>query len=312
MAVRQGRAGLGYPAYVNLIRSSAIFSLASALIACAAHGQTSVEDLLWNRFEQRMSDYTSEVDGAFGYAAIDLTTGRVVSRNGDTAFAQASAIKIPILVTLFRDASQGRLKLDGAVTLTARDAVGGSGGLQDKLKSANQTLTLRELALLMIRDSDNTATNVLIAKVGMARVNTLMTELGMKSTRLRRIMMDTPAALRGDENVSTPAEMARLAAMIYRGEVAGAAEIVAILKTVRAAVRQAVPARVEVASKPGGIPGVHAETAIVYLEGRPFVFAAAGSALAEGIANPVLRAAGIAFDHFERLSRINAHGHRVR
>jgi hypothetical protein len=125
-------------------------------------------------------------------------------------------------------------------------------------------------------------------------------------------MMDTPAALRGDENVSTPAEMARLAAMIYRGEVAGAAEIVSILKSVRAAVREAVPARVEVASKPGGIPGVHTETAIVYLEGRPFVFAAASAALAEGVSNPVLRAAGIAFDHFERLARTNAYGHRVR
>jgi hypothetical protein len=106
--------------------------------------------------------------------------------------------------------------------------------------------------------------------------------------------------------------MAKLAAMIYRGEVAGSAEIAGILKTVKAAVREAVPARVEVASKPGGIPGVHTETAIVYLEGRPFVFAAAGTALAEGATNPVLRAAGIAFDHFERLSRMNAYGHRVR
>ena len=292
--------------------TAAITLPAFALLACAAHAQTTVEELLWNRFEQRMSAYTSEVDGAFGYAAIDLTTGRMVSKNGDVAFAQASAIKIPILVTLFRDVSQGRLKLDGVVTLTAGDAVGGSGGLQEKLKTASQTLTLRELALLMIRDSDNTATNVLIGKVGMERVNALMTELGMKSTRLRRVMMDAPAALRGDENTSTPLEMARLAAMIYRGEVAGAGEIVSILKTVRAAVRQAVPARVEVASKPGGIPGVNTETAIVYLEGRPFVLAAAGTALAEGASNPVLRAAGIAFDHFERLARMNAYGHRVR
>lgn len=274
--------------------------------------QSSVEDLLWNRFEQRMAAYTAEVDGAFGYAAIDLTTGRVVSKNGDTPFAQASAIKIPILVTLFRDVAQGRLRLEDSLTLSSRDAVGGSGGLQDKLKSANQTLTLRQLALLMIRDSDNTATNVLIAKAGMERVNALMGELGLKATRLRRIMMDAPAALRGEENSSSPLEMAKLAAMIYRGEVAGSAEIAGILKTVKAAVREAVPARVEVASKPGGIPGVHTETAIVYLEGRPFVFAAAGTALAEGAANPVLRAAGIAFDHFERLSRVNAYGHRVR
>lgn len=282
------------------------------LCAFAAHAQSSIEDLLWSGFEQRMAAYASEVDGAFGYAVTDLSTSRTISKNGDTVYAQASAIKIPILVTLFSDFSRGRLRLDEVVTLTARDAVSGSGGLQHKLKQASQTLTMRELALLMIRDSDNTATNVLIAKVGMERVNALMSEMGFKATRLRRIMMDTPAALRGDENTSTPLEMARLAAMIYRGEVAGSAEIVSILKSVKAAVRGAVPDRVQVASKPGGIPGVNTETAIVYLEGRPFVFAAAGAALAEGATNPVLRAARIAFDHFERLSRINAYGHRVR
>ncbi len=286
--------------------------LALFLFASVLHAQTSVEQLLWNRLEHRMSAFSAEVDCAFGYAVIDLTSGRRLSLNGDVSFAQASAIKIPILVTLFDDASSGRLNLDESVTLTAKDAVGGSGGLQDKLKTSSQTLTLRELALLMIRDSDNTATNVLIAKVGMARVNALMTKLGFKATRLRRIMMDTPAALRNEENSSTPNEMASLAELIYRGKVAGSAEIVALLKTVKAAVRQAVPAQVEVASKPGGIPGVHTETAIVFLDGRPFVLAVASAALADGVNTPVLRAAGIVFDHFERLSRINSYGHRVK
>lgn len=282
------------------------------LFASVLHAQSSVEDLLWKRLECRMSSYAAEVDGAFGYAVIDLTNGRTLSLNENVVFAQASAIKIPILVTLFDDVASGRIKLDATITLTLKDAVGGSGGLQDRLKTSSQTLTLRELALLMVRDSDNTATNVLIAKVEMDRVNTLMTKLGFKSTRLRRIMMDTPAALRGDENASTPLEMARLAELIYRGKVEGSAEIVSLLKTVKAAVRAAVPSHIEVASKPGGIPGVSTETAIVYLEGRPFVLAVASSALAEGVSNPVLRAAGIVFDHFDRLSRINEYGHRVR
>jgi len=286
--------------------------LAPLLLASLLSAQTSVEDLLWNRLENRMSAFASEVDGAFGYAVIDLSTGRTLSLNPDVAFAQASAIKTPILVTLFDDAESGRLKLDESVTLTAKDAVAGSGRLQDKLNSSSQTLTLSELALLMIRDSDNTATNVLIARVGMDRVNVLMAKLGFKATRLRRIMMDGPAAQRNEENISTPLEMARLAELIYRGKVAGSARIAALLKTVKAAVREAVPAPVEVASKPGGIPGVHTETAIVYLEGRPFVIAVASAALAEGVSNPVLRAAGIVFGHFDRLARINRYGHRVR
>lgn len=282
------------------------------LFAITLHAQTSVEDLLSKRLERRMAAYAAEVDGAFGYAAIDLTSGRTLSLNGDAEFAQASAIKIPILVTLFNAAAAGRLKLDEAVTLGAKDAVGGSGNLQEKLKSSSQTLTLRELALLMVRDSDNTATNVLIAKVGMARVNAMMLSLGFKTTRLRRIMMDTPAALRGEENVSTPLEMARLAAMLHRGKLAGSTEIVSLLKTVKAAVREVVPQEIEVASKPGGIPGVHTETAIVYLDGRPFVLAVASAALAERSPNPIQGAARLVFDHFQRLARTNQFGHRVR
>jgi beta-lactamase class A len=286
--------------------------LLAFLLASLLHAQPSVEAILSTRLEQSMAAYAKSVDGAFGYAVIDLTSGRTISLHGDTVFAQASAIKIPILVTLFRDVAAGRVKLDETVQLTAKDAAGGSGDLQNKLKAANQSLTLNELALLMIRDSDNTATNALIAKAGMARVNALMLSLGLKSTRLRRIMMDGPAALRGDENVSTPLEMARLAAMIYHGKVAGSAEIVTLLKTVKAAVRAAVPPEIEVASKPGSIQGVFTETAIVYLKDRPFVIAVASSALGEEAPNPVRGAASIVLEHFQRLSRINAYGHRVK
>ncbi len=284
------------------------------LVLCASllHAQSSVESLLSDRLEQNMAAYAKSVDGAFGYAAIDLTSGRVTMLNGNAVFAQASAIKIPILVTLFKDAENGRVKLDQTATLTAKDAVGGSGELQHKLKEASQTLTISELALLMVRDSDNTATNVLIAKVGMERVNTLMASMGLKATRLRRIMMDTPAALRGEENASTPLEMARLAAMIHHGKVAGSAEILSLLMTVKAAVRAVVPPDIEVASKPGSIPGVHTETAIVYLKDRPFVLAVASAALGEKAANPIQGATRIVFEHFQRLGRVNTYGHRVK
>ncbi len=282
------------------------------LFASLLHAQSSVEALLSDRMEQNLAAYAKSVDGALGCAVIDLTSGRTFSLHGDAVFAQASAIKIPILVTLFKDVAGGRVNLDDKIPLTAQDAVGGSGELQNRLKGANQSLTINELALLMVRDSDNTATNVLIAKVGMDRVNTLMASMGLKATRLRRIMMDTPAALRGEENSSTPLEMARLAAMIYHGKVVGSAEIVSLLKTVKAAVRAVVPPETEVASKPGGIPGVHTETAIVYLKDRPFVIAVAAAALGEKAANPVQGAARIVFEHFQRLGRINQYGHRVR
>ena len=70
----------------------------------------------------------------------------------------------------------------------------------------------------MILQSDNTATNVLIDRVGMAAVNQRMAALGLTGTRLRRHMIDLDAARRGDENVATPADLARLVLAFHRGE----------------------------------------------------------------------------------------------
>ena len=62
----------------------------------------------------------------------------------------------------------------------------------------------------MVTLSDNTATNILIDRLGMERIAARMQALGLNGTKLRRHMMDTAAARRGDENVSTPDELARL------------------------------------------------------------------------------------------------------
>ena len=74
------------------------------------------------------------------------------------------------------------------------------------------TLSIRDYAVLMVTLSDNTATNVLIDRLGMEQIARGMQALGLTGTKLRRHMMDTAAARRGDENVSTPDEIARLLA----------------------------------------------------------------------------------------------------
>ena len=90
------------------------------------------------------------------------------------------------------------------------------GGLLYEL--TNPSLSPRDLAVAMILQSDNTATNVLIDRVGMAAVNRRMAALGLADTELRRHMIDLEAARRGDENVSTPADLARLVLAFHRGE----------------------------------------------------------------------------------------------
>ncbi|MGH9668153.1 MAG: serine hydrolase, partial [Bryobacteraceae bacterium] len=197
--------------------------------------------------------------------------------------------------------------------LTRADVVGGSGELQTALKKGPVTLSVRELITAMIEHSDNIATNRCIAMAKMERVNRLLDNLGFHRTRLRRMMMDTAAAARGDENVSTPCEMAHLMETIYRGEAmdrASCNEMLSILKLVKADMRKAIPPSVEVASKPGDLPGVHCETGLVLLPGRPFIVSVF-SAYLEGDANPVENATRIVYRYFAQLAGSNVYGRKL-
>src|SRR5207253_9783912 len=86
-------------------------------------------------------------------------------------------------------------------------AVGGTGVL---FQLGTPTLSVREYATLMVIVSDNTATNVLIDRLGMQNIRARMQSLGLGATKLRRHMLDTAAARRGDESGSTPDEIVLL------------------------------------------------------------------------------------------------------
>ena len=133
-------------------------------------------------------------------------------------------------------------------------AVGGTGVL---LHLGTPTLTIRDYAALMVTLSDNTATNVLIDRLGMDAINSRLQTLGLKSTKLRRHMMDTAAAQRGDENVSSPDDLVRLlqamagphASENDHGRMAAAITLLELPKESR--LRRGIPAGVRVADRRG-------------------------------------------------------------
>jgi beta-lactamase class A len=181
------------------------------------------------------------------------------------------------------------------------------------LKRGPVTVTNRELLNAMIRTSDNTATNRLIALVGMASVNQWLADAGLRQTRLQRRMMDTKAAGEDRENVSTPLEMARLAEMLYRGKAVSqpaSKEMIEILKQVKGDFRATIPATVAVAAKPGELTGVRAETGIVFLAKRPFVLSVMSTFLDEPN-NPVPAVARLFYEHFQKLANSNRYGNKL-
>jgi beta-lactamase class A len=269
--------------------------------------------LLEKKTVGKVAAIDARLDGVMGMAAVDLKSGRRFSYQGELVTTQASLIKVPVLATAFQQIEAGVLKLEQKVMVTEKDKAGGDGKLDAQLGKVGVEMTLREMLTRMIRDSDNTATNKVIGLVGMEKVNALLVGLGLKNTRLRRVMMDSAAAKRDDENTSTPEEMARLMELIYRGKVVSAGacqEMVEMMKLVKADFRGALPAGVVSASKPGAVAGVHTEAGIVYLEGRPYVLSVMCS-LAAGGENPIRDVVEVVQGHFERLARSNRYGHRV-
>src|SRR5215204_2624226 len=221
------------------------------LCGCALlSGQVMPAVSLEEKLMARIRAVDDATNGVVGVAIIDLQNIRVLQHNAETLFPQASSIKIPIMMAIFQAARSGKLKLDETVTLQNSDSVEGSGHLRLLLRSQPVTLTVRDLVTAMIETSDNTATNKLIAMVGMDAVNRLLTDLGFGKTRLQRRMLDSRAAAEDKENISTPLEMARLVEMLYRGKVvdAGASkEMIEILKLVNADFRKVIPADIPVA-----------------------------------------------------------------
>ena len=105
-----------------------------------------------------------------GLAAQNLDTGDEILVNPDVRFPTASAIKTAVMLEAWHQASDGRLSMDDTLTLREREKVGGSGvlnGMADGL-----TLKIRDLVHLMIVLSDNTATNLLVNRLGTSRSTT--------------------------------------------------------------------------------------------------------------------------------------------
>jgi beta-lactamase class A len=249
----------------------------------------------------------------------DLATGKKFLLHSDEVFPQASSIKIAVLAELYHQAqlsangAAGKGKLTDMYTVRSADIVQDSDILQGLTPSVTQ-ITNRDLATMMVAVSDNSATNVLIDRVGMENVNALMDSLGLKHTRLRRKMMDLKAATEGRENVSTPGEMMALLENIYRGQVLDkkmTEDFLTMLSTHKDSwIPRDVPSDVRIADKPGALEGVRNDSGIVFVQNRPFVICVMTTYLRnerDG-EKAISRIAAAAYSMFERLGSASEYG----
>jgi len=129
------------------------------------------------------------------------------------AYKPASTIKLALVAALMQQVDRGALTLEDTVTVEPDDVVGGTGSLQKE--SFPQDVSLERLARLMITQSDNTATNVLIDVVGLKRVQELMDQLNLEVMHLGRKMFAS-APTPEQDNFINAADLITLLDSIYK------------------------------------------------------------------------------------------------
>jgi len=187
---------------LGLAASTLFLSLASPVSAQEEHLA-----LLRGKLQAELESIVNGYEGVAGVHIIDLTSGDRFRVNDELLFPQASAIKIPILVELFRRADEEPGLLRRRIGMTDEVRTGGSGVLLH-LTDGGASLSLEDYAIYMIVYSDNTGTNVLIDEMGMDEVNALSASLGAEHTLLQRKMIQPEESARGNENLSTPRDAA--------------------------------------------------------------------------------------------------------
>ena len=259
-----------------LLRAIAVFALLPTLVfARLAFDEQSLD--------QQIKAKTTGFAGKVTLYAKNLDTGATYTLAGDEPVRTASTIKLPIMIEVFSEAAEGKLKLAEGIALSADEKVSGSGILQDL--SDGDVLTLHDVVTLMITLSDNTATNLVLNRIGGNAVNARMAALGLKDTRvMRKILGDrsnlkaTPSGITEEgakaENKkwgigrSSPREMVLLLEKLYRGDIISkqsSADMIEILKKQRdhngiaRDIKDAV-----VANKSGALDALRSDVGIVY------------------------------------------------
>jgi len=243
----------------------------------------------------------SDFPGKAGIWVKHLTTGETAGVRDGEIFNSASVIKIPVLVLAFQMADKGAINLDERITIRKEDIRGGSGIF--RYHDAGLQPTFRDVLLQMVITSDNTATDLAIAKVGgVARVNAWLKESGYADgQRLVQTTGDLFAkynalAPADDRNAKTNADrsywlgeispkgVGLMIEAIEKKTIASAAACDAMLRMMRA--QQAGSRRLPhfitlpVAHKTGDFPPVLAnDVGIIYARSGPIVVSFLGNAI---------------------------------
>jgi beta-lactamase class A len=265
-----------------LLARRALAAVGSLLVT---HGLAAQTAMLSKEVTAAVQERVQKSAAEVGIALQRLDGSLHWSLNGDESFHAASTMKIPVMIELFHQAHEGKLKLDDPLRVKNEfhSIVDGSvyklnpadDSESELYKGVGQTRTLTQLCLLMITVSSNLATNLLIEKLSVENIRATMYEFHADGMNVLRGVEDQKAFDKGLNNTTSARGLAVLLAALAQGKAfdsEASRQMVAILErqTFNEGIPAGLPHGTRVAHKTGEITKIHHDAAIVYAP-RPFV-----------------------------------------
>ncbi|MGE5632965.1 MAG: serine hydrolase [Caulobacteraceae bacterium] len=258
--------------------------------------------------EKVIENALKSMQGEFSVVLKDLKSGIVYfEKDADRQVPSASTIKILVMIEAFRKSLLGKLDLDGKVKIKKDEKV----DFSIITEMNTDEYLVRDLIILMMTISDNTATNVLIDLLGMDDINNTGAALGLRGTVLQRKMMDFEAAKQGRQNLTTPMDMLRLVEKLYRNDILtpkACGEMLKIMSTKvgRDYMIRDLPADIRVAHKPGELNELNHDIGIVYTPACDYALGIFATGLKDNIMGRryIAELSREIFDHIYKLGGI--------
>ncbi|MCM8779959.1 MAG: class A beta-lactamase-related serine hydrolase [Candidatus Omnitrophica bacterium] len=170
--------------------------------------------IIWRSLKSSLVREAEKFNALAAILVKDLDSGWEISLNKEKVIPSASLAKIPIMLGVYKAAYEEKIDLETVIQLKDRHKVSGSGALKNM--PVGSEFSIQKLTELMVSESDNTATNIIIDILGMEYLNNAFKEFGLKNTNLSRKMMEFDKRKRGIENFTTAKDMASILCKVYR------------------------------------------------------------------------------------------------
>jgi beta-lactamase class A len=255
-----------------------MFALLTA--ALLVFSPTAREEATPKSLKERLESLAKDHKGKVAISIRHLVTGEAYTLNGDEPMPTASLIKFPIMVEVYFQVAEGKVKLADHVTLRKEDMVPGSGILTYHF-SDGANFPLRDAVRLMIVFSDNTATNLVLDRIGIDATNQRMAKLGLLNTRINaKVFKGSTTSIAPKRTKkyglgsTTASEMVALLGMMYEGKLVSKEACKDMIDTMKKCedkdkLKRFLPEKTEVAHKTGSVSDIKTDAGIIYTPGGP-------------------------------------------